>query len=160
VTKPSRPRANRSLAAPTARKGAQHRAEVDRVGHAVTDVALREVVERRRGAGEGVDPGLVDAEAERLTEHDERVEDAAEPDSHGDGERHVATRIVGLLAERGCSFEAAEGEEAEDRRERDRTEPDSLRGDEGLEREVLPVRRIPADHLHVDDDDEDGHESD
>src|SRR6185503_14745079 len=108
------------------------------------DVALGELVEWRGGAREGVDPRLVDPEAEGLAEHDERVEDSAEPDRHGDRERDVAARVVRLLAERGRAFEAAEGEEAEDRCERNRAQPDSFRGDERLEREVLAVRRTPA----------------
>src|SRR4029077_10741288 len=116
----------------TAREGAERRAEVDRVCHPVADVLVGEVAERRARGGERLDARLVDPEAERLGEHDDGVEDAAEAYGDGDRERDVAARIVGLLAERGGALESAEREQAEDGRERDRTDRRPRLGHERL----------------------------
>src|SRR5207249_11332933 len=82
-----------------ARERAQRRAEVDRVLHAAADVRLREIAEWGARARERLDSGRVDAESERLREHDDYVEDAAETDGARDCERDVAARVVRLLAE-------------------------------------------------------------
>src|SRR5579884_559794 len=142
-------------AAERARERGEHRAEVDRVLHPAADVLPREVAERRARAGERLDPGRVDAEAERLGEHHDRVEDAAEADGDRDRERDVPPRVVRLLAERRGALEPAEGEEPEDRGEGDSADRRSGRRHERLEREVLAVRRRVPDHLPEDDDDHD-----
>jgi hypothetical protein len=54
-----------------------------------------------------------------------------------------------------AALEAAEGQQSENGRERDGADRRPALRDERLEREVLAVRRAAADHLHIDDHDED-----
>ncbi len=142
-------------AAEARRECAQRRTEVDRVPHAAADVRLGEVADRRARARERLRAGGVEAEAERLREHHDHVEHAAEANRARDRERDVAPRVVRLLAESGSSFEAAERQQPEHRRERNRADAGSGRRHERLEREVLAVRRGVADDLPEDDDHDD-----
>src|SRR5205823_11604378 len=94
------PRRARS-AAEAAREGADRGSQVDRVLHAAADVLLREVTEGGARGRERLDAAGADSEPERLGEHDDRVEDAAEGDRDGDRERDVPARVVGLFPEGG-----------------------------------------------------------
>src|SRR4029079_18416571 len=106
---------------------AHRRAEVDDVREAGPDVVLAEVAERTARLAEALDARVAEAEPEALGDHADDVERAGREYRDQDGARDVAAGIVGLLPQRGCALEAAEGQEAEHRRDRDGRERDPAR---------------------------------